>query len=459
MRLRRIWLVGTIACAVACFSASAALGAGFGVESFFAANCKVATCNKAANPAEEKKKAEEEGYAQAAGHPPYGITDFKLNRVEASPGLFVPAENLKYLRTDVAPGVSTNPQAVNKCSVADFTGIEVEPVKHIFTAPTCSETGAETTVIGENQVTTVLEVSPGVFADVPLAGKVYNLEQPNGLSSYFGVALQVGAGLFVHTFIEGHVEWASDYHDLFEIKNIPPGLLESRLTFFGNIAPGGFLTNSSNCAGPGPLTTTSWFGESEGGVSAASSYPAPIGIEGCLVTGPLAVPYAPTFSMKPETVQSDVPTGVTAELTLPHNPNPAELDSSQLKTGSVTLPEGMTLNPSAAPAQARIHSHVAGMGCPAASVIGSDTLDVPGLPAGSLQGNLYLGGPESGPITGPPYKVYLDAESTTYGISVRLEGKVVPNEATGRVTATFSENPEQPFSKLVLNFKGTSLAP
>src|SRR4029077_3534319 len=112
------------------------------------------------------------------------------------------------------------------------------------------------------------------FADVPLSGKVYNLEQPTGMSSYFGVALQVGAGLFVHTFIEGHVEWASDYHDLFEIHNIPPGLLESRLVFFGNNGPlgmGAFLSNPSNCAGPGPATTTGWSGESVEGAKASSS--------------------------------------------------------------------------------------------------------------------------------------------------------------------------------------------
>ncbi|HTA15322.1 MAG TPA: hypothetical protein VK781_10755 [Solirubrobacteraceae bacterium] len=467
MTLRtRIWLLGTVACAVVGLSAPVAAQGAFGVESFFAANCKVATCNKAPTPAEEKKKAEEEGYSQAAGHPPFGITDFKLNRVEAQPGLFVPQENLKSLRIDVAPGVSTNPEAVAKCTVADFTGTEVEPVKHIFTEPKCAESGAETTVIGENKVTTVLEVAAGVFADVPLSGKVYNLVQPDGLSSYFGVALQVGAGLFVHTFIEGHVEWASDYHDLFEIKNIPPGLLESRLAFFGNIGVGGFLSNPSNCAGTGPQTTTGWRGESYEGSTATSAYTTPIGTENCSGPPPFLAPFAPTFSLTPATKQSDQPDGITTELTLPHDPNPASLDSSQLKTASVELPEGMTLNPSAAqgleactPAQARIHSTVPGTACPTKSEIGSVTLDVPGLPAGSLEGKLYLGGPESGPITGPPYTMYIDAESSRYGISVRLKGDVVPNETTGRVTASFSENPEQPFSNLILHFKSGALAP
>jgi hypothetical protein len=472
-------------------SAPAAQGA-FGVESFFAANCKVSTCAKAASPAEELAKAETEGYSQASGHPPFGVTDFKLNRhqVQAVPfPAFAPEGNLKNLRIDVAPGVSTNPEAVAKCSLANFTGtaIEVAPGVHAFPAPKCPESGAENTVIGENIVKTVIVIPPGApfegdFADVELTGKVYNLEQPNGFSSYFGVALNAapllkGAPLYFHTFIEGHVEWGAepngtgkaDYHDLFEIKNITPGLLESRLIFKGNegkIGMGGFISNPSNCAGPGPQTTTGWSGESYEAATASSSYTTPIGLEGCLATGPLAVPFAPTFSLTPETKQSDQPDGISTELVLPHDPNPANLDSSQLRTASVVLPEGMTLNPSAAqgleactPAQARIHSTTAGVACPEKSEIATVILNVPGLPPGSLTGRLHLGGPEVGPITGPPFTVYLDAESSHYGISTRLEGKVVPNEATGRVTATFAENPEQPFSDLIMHFKGGALAP
>ena len=463
----RVSLLALLAGAALAVSASPVLAAPeFGVESFYAANCKVPTCNKAATPEKEKEQAEAEVYTQAAGHPPFGVTDFKLNRVEAAPGLFVPVKNLKSLRIDVAPGVSTNPEAVTKCSVANFTSTEVEPVKHIFLAPNCVETGAENSVIGENKVTTVLEVAPGVFADVPLSGKVYNLEQPTGLSSYFGVALQVGAGLFVHTFIEGHVEWVSDYHDVFEINNIPPGLLESRLIFNGNIGTGGFLSNPSECAGPGAPTTTGWHGESVEGATASSAYTVPIGTEGCDGLPPFALaPFAPTFLLTPETTQSDQPDGVTTELVLPHDPNPANLDSAQLKTASVVLPEGMTLSPSAAhgleactPAQIGIHTR-APVACPTGSKVAEATLNVPGLPPGSLLGNVYLGGPSSGPITGPPYTVYLDAESTRYGISVRLQGEVVPNETTGQLTVTFSENPQQPFSDLIMKFTPGALAP
>ncbi len=121
----------------------------------------------------------------------------------------------------------------------------------------------------------------------------------------------------------------------------------------------------------------------------------------------------------------------------------------------------MTLNPSAAHGleactekQSRIHTSELGFGCPGGSKIGTVALNVPGLPEGSLKGNIYLGGPASGPITAPPYTMYVDAESERYGIAVRLKGLVTPNETTGRLTTTFSENPEQPFSNLTLTLHG-----
>jgi hypothetical protein len=178
------------------------------------------------------------------------------------------------------------------------------------------------------------------------------------------------------------------------------------------------------------------------------------------------VPFEPSFSLTPETTQSEQPDGIATSLTVPHDSS-VEPDSSELRTATVTLPEGMTLNPPGAfgleactPAQARIHSSVAGVACPPSSKIGTATLNIPDLPPGAFEeGSLYLGGPESGPITDPPYTMYVDVESPSYGISVRLQGEVSPDKTTGRLTATFDDNPEQPFSDIVLHFRGGALAP
>jgi hypothetical protein len=474
----RISLLALLTGAIVAVSASAAQAA-LSVESLFAGNCKVEVpCTAASTEANHS-----ELFTQAAGHPPAGVTDFtiKSHVIQTVPFTAeAPEGNVKNVRTDVGPGESTNPEAVTKCSVTNFTGTELEPAPglHAFTAPNCPESE-----IGMNRVKVVFEVATGVFKDFELEGKMYNLEQPEGLASYFGIALNLepvlGVPLYAHTFLEGHIEWGQepqgtekgDYHDVYEIKNVAPGLIRSRIIFKGNIGTGGFLTLPSSCTGTGPQTTTTLHVESYEGESKSIGYSGPVGTEGCNGALPFAtVPFAPEFALTPEKTQSDQPDGATTSLALPHDPSPTGIDSSQLKTASVTLPEGMTLNPSAAnglaactSAQARIHSSTFGVACPEASKIGTVALNVPDLPAGSLTGNIYLGGPltgpENGPITGPPYTMYVNAESKRYGVDVRLKGSVTPNETTGRLTATFTENPEQPFTNIALHFNGGATAP
>lgn len=483
----RISLVALLVSASVAVAAPAAQA--FSIESFFAANCKNATCTD-----KSTKENPSEFYTQAGGHPVGGITDFKIKShvIQTSPEVAeAPEVNVKTVRTNVAPGVSTNPEAVKQCSIANFTGSPVEPVPgiHAFTAPAPACTESE---IGSNIVHVVFEVAKGVYKNYVLKGTMYNLEQPptQGLSSYFGIALSLepvlGVPLYVHTFLEGHIEWGSeppnsakvesrgtgkaDYHDYYIIKEITPGLIESRVIFngtAGNTGLGGFVTNPSVCSGTGEQTTTGLQVETYEGESASIGFSGALGTEGCNGASPFSpVPFAPTFALNAETKQSDQPDGITTELSLPHNPGPEEIDSSQLKTASFTLPEGMTLNPSGAnglqscsPSQARIGSSTFGVACPEASKIGSVTLNVPDLPNGSLAGSVYLGGPETGSITGPPYTVYINAESTKYDVDVRLKGTVTPNETTGRLTATFTENPEQPFTNIALHFKGGATAP
>jgi hypothetical protein len=478
--------------AVAAQGAQAAVG----IEKFVATNCKAEfpECgeepgpNTAFGPTKipkepSKAEAEAQGFTQAAGHVPFGITDFKLTTVTTGvplPATEVPTGIVNHIRTDVAPGLATSPAAVPQCSTTEF-GAEALPGSGLFKAPEC----AGNTLIGVNEVTVYAGTSAG---DVPISGNVYNLVQREGLASEFGVALKLPKPLteaelfaifkgtnkpaeeaqyYAHTLIEGNVEWGQeskgtnqgDYHDYFEIEvstSLP--LIRSRLSFTGTSGNGAFITNATSC--PGHNTTRLAATDTES-TTATREFTTPIGLSGCG-----NVPFLPTFALTPGTTQQDEPDGFTTEVGIPRHPGAGEIDSAQLKTATITLPEGMTLNPSAAaklaactPAQARIHSSVKGTACPADSEIGTVDLEVPTLPPGSLSGKIYLGGPESGPITGPPYIVYLDAESERYGVSVRIKGETIPNEATGRVTTVFSENPEQPFTNAALHFKGGDLAP
>lgn len=484
MTLRtRFWLLGMLVAVVAAMSVGVAAPAAFGafeVETFVAANCKPEheTCVEVQPPPAPGysfpkeptlTEAKEGGYTQAAGHPRVGITAFKIKTTGTFPNE-VPTGVVTHVRTDVAPGVSTNPEAMGKCTMADFDHLEVSP--GFFLAPECKTTGAENSVIGKNKVVVAVEPSPGVIQDVPLEGTVYNIEQPNGLASLFGVALDLTPvghpGAFAHTLIEGHIEWAGDYHDYYEI-NVSPAipLIASRLELLGEIGStgkGGFITNPSVCAGPGPLTTNTLALESTAG-PATKTYTTPIAPEGCLgEAGFTAPPFEPGFAVAPETTKSDLPDGITTEVSLPHDPSPTGIDSSQLRNATIVLPEGMTLNPSAAqglaactPTQFGIKTRKP-VACPASSTVGTAQIVVPDLPT-PLVGNIYLGG---GPtIEKPPYKLYVDAESSAFGISTRLEGTVEPNPSTGRLTTTFVNNPEQPFTSVKLNFgvRGGELSP
>ena len=485
-------VIGAILALVA-VSAPAAQAA-FGIEAKFAANCKVSTCGEFGG----SPLIDSELYTQAAGHPLAGITAFKINTTGTYPNE-VPSGIVTHVRTDVGVGVATSPEAVAKCSFEQY-GAELTGTGFYFT-PACSSSSE----IGENKVLVYAGpngVEMGV-SDLPLEGEVYNLVQPEGRASDFGVALKLPKPLtehilsgtpyagtpyekeqyYAHTLIEGGVEWGSeskgtgkaDYHDYYEINvstTLP--LISSRLILDGTkgtTGKGGFITNPSSCSGVGPQTTTTFTVTPEGGPPAKAEYSGPLGTEGCKGESGLKIPpFGPEFKLSPETTQQDQPDGITTELIVPHAPGSSEsdIDTSQLRTASVTLPEGMTLNPSAAgevtsactPAQARIHSSTFGVACPSSSKIGTDTLEVPTLPAGSLTGNLYLGGPEGGgAIEKPPYTIYLNAESTRYGVDVRLQGTVTPNESTGQLTATFTENPEQPFSNAILKFNGGKFAP
>jgi hypothetical protein len=480
---------------------AAAEAAEFGVEKFVAINCseghescgsseiELAPTLKYSFPKEPKTPAESkaEGETQAGGHVPFGVTDFKVNTEGAFPNEAPAGGVVTHIRTDVAPGLATSPAAVKPCSLSEFNGKAGELAGTTFyQAPECPGES----LIGVNKVTVYAGpngVAPGV-SDLPLEGNVYNLVQKEGLASEFGVALKLPKPLtekilsetpykgtpfeklqyYAHTLIEGSVEWGKeekgtnqgDYHDYFEI-NVSPTLplITSRLVFKGTVGEGDFITNATSC--PGNNTTRLALTNKEGKTAPPKPYTTLVGLEGCNL-----VPFEPTFGVAAATTANDQPNGLTAEIGLTRFPKANEVDSSELKTAVVQLPAGMTLNESAAagltactPAQARIHSSTAGVACPASSQLGTVKLEVPQLPPGSLAGNIYLGGPESGPITGPPYIVYVDAESARYGVSVRLKGETIPNEATGQLTTIFSENPEQPFTKVILHFKEGALAP
>ncbi len=432
MRLKtRIWLGGTLVCACVALSAPVAFGASFGVteEHFEAGTCVTSACTYSSP--------HELFYTQAAGHPPVGITSFELN--SESKGLGdEPIGNVKNVRVNVPPGLAANPEALPKCAVVKFEKDECE----------------SDTEVGQDEATVFV-----LLANTTVTGQVYNLEQPAGVPLEFGIHLSVPGLANEHIFLVGHLSWSTNYHEYFEINDISKAmpLLKSKLIFDGT-AGTGFLTLPSECS---TSTSSHIRVESYTGEVSETNTHTPVGVEGCANTK-----FEPKIKLEPQTTQSDQPDGVTVRVEVPQSQSASEIDSPDLKNAVVTLPEGMTLNPAAANGLTACSDGQIGIkttnnvACPASSKVGTVTIETPDLPPGSLVGNVYLGEPESGePASGQEYRIFIDAESARYGVSVRLEGHVSANLRSGTLTATFAENPQLPFRELILRFEGGAKAP
>ena len=415
----------------------------FGLTKWEAGTCTAPGCT-AAKPSEF--------YTQAAGHPPFGITDFRLK----TEGSGAPEGHIEEARVDIPAGLSVDPLATPQCKLSELESSAGCPVDtKVGEVHLTAHVGAEIPLLG---------LKPGATIEPPLPGSeatVYNMEPPPGhpLEAAFKVSI---FETIVH--IVGGIDTTGDYHEYFTIKEIPknPELIESRLIFEGTaLGPGGtlpFITMPSTCLGPQTsyVTVRSYEGQQD-----SEAFTTPVGASGCN-----EIPFKPTIKVTPSEPKSDAPDGVAIKVEVPQNADPAGLDSSMLKDARVALPEGMTLNPAAAGGLQACTDQQFGKGttgkveCPTTSQVGTTTIETPDLPPGSLTGGVYVGQPTStDPQSGNEYRILIEAEAAAFGVSVRLEGHVFANPATGRLTTAVLENPQVPFSDFTVNLTAGSRTP
>jgi hypothetical protein len=195
----------------------------------------------------------------------------------------------------------------------------------------------------------------------------------------------------------------------------------------------------------------------------------PVGNDGCN-----QVPFEPTISAKPTTDLADSPSGLEFDLHFPQKKaeeNPDGLAQADLKDATVTLPQGLTVNPSSANGLAACsESQVGFLGpngdggyrftpkaaeCPDASKLGTVEIDTSILES-PLPGAVYLAQQSANPF-GSLLALYLTVDDPKTGIVVKLPGRVSPDPGTGQLTATFAENPQLPFEDLKVSFFGGAL--
>jgi hypothetical protein len=202
-----------------------------------------------------------------------------------------------------------------------------------------------------------------------------------------------------------------------------------------------FISAPGQCGEP--LTTTvhvdSWQ-EPERTVSAGTAQPAPTGCE--------QLSFAPTLTVTPDTTKPDSPAGYEVALELPRSPDPLGLETPPLSSLAVTLPAGVSLSPAgAAGLGVCSHGQFDAGSCPAAASVGSVSVSSPAL-AAPLPGKVYLATPQPD----VPWGIFLVAGNEA--ITVRLDGRLELDPATGQVTIVFGSLPELPLSEVKVSFPG-----
>ena len=407
-------------------------------------------------------------FERAAAHPNWGFTQFIVAHETTElpdplPPLEEPTAELKTVRVDLPVGLSVNPGATERCPLTTFEA----------SASGCPP-GSQ---VGESAVTASLAGVPAPPTPPVSQVPVYNLVPDPGEPALFGLELAEN-----EVFLKADVAWDEDYHEGFtiavpqaaDLEPLIEGLiLKNRLFFDGRSGDGTFITTPSTCLGeafPGPsghaystwLLAGSYEEAAEPGYDFAADAPPPLESPIPPETSPKecdTIPYDPSIAVDPQTTATNSPAGAGVEIEVPHILGEDEQDSSNTRSSTVTLPERMGINPSAANGLEICTDGQFGKGakapiaCPPASRIGTAVIESPPLPEGDLEGPVFVGQQLSrDPTSGNEYRIFIAAESERYGISVRLIGNVKANPVTGQLATTIADTPQVPFTAFRLDF-------
>ena len=188
-------------------------------------------------------------------------------------------------------------------------------------------------------------------------------------------------------------------------------------------------------------------------------------VEGCE-----NVPFEPELQTAATAHDVSSPTGLRATLKAP-NPgfeSPDATSESDIKAVKVSLPEGMTINPSQAEGlgvcsvgqyeSLELSFHPDGSkGCPADSKIGTVEVKTPVLEE-TIPGEVFVAKPYENPF-GSLLALYVVLEEPQRGILVKVAGKVDTDPRTGQITTTFENLPQLPFSSFELKLREGARAP
>jgi hypothetical protein len=447
-------------------------------------------------------------FTQAGGHPYEISTEIDVNSHPDPEFLNEerPDADTKDIITELPPGLFGNPAGIPQCTEAELAG--TIPPFFILPIPECPITSQVGTI---EVLTDIYNVAPQSWVF-----PVYNMVPPSDAPAAFG--FNVGG---VPITLSGNVRNGGDFGVTVISSNIPTTLpLDGiKLTFWGVPAdsshdaqrcdwggfglsdpenpreatclverqgtpwgpnadpmpPRAFLTTPVACTAPGvglktQLKVDSWLNP---GVYAERTlfshlppeFPAPPSEWGAQegITGCDLVPFNPSVTVEPSNHQADTPAGLNIDFKLPQEGllNPGGIATSEVEKTVVTLPEGVSISPSAAQGLGACSLGQIGLGsgtapsCPDSSKLGTIEIDTPLLEA-PLRGSIYLARQNENPFNSL-VAIYLVARGN--GVTLKLAGKIELDPQTGRVVTTVENSPQLPFEELKVDFNGGPRAP
>ncbi len=398
-----------------------------------------------------------EAATQAGSHPYEASTEFDVATFE-EPGFCLPICELpegggfKDVVVKLPAGLVGNPRAVGACPNADI----ITPPFVFAVPPAC-----RTAVIG----TTTLRGNADLL---PLEAVVYNLEPGPNAPARFGFRALTSAIV-----LRASIRTGSDYGTTVSILNTNQALpvTGTELRFWG--VPGDpnhnavregsfeapvrpFLSNPTSCTGPvlTRLRLNSWQEPNSYHEASFLSHNAakePVGIDGCE-----KVPFDATLGTHVDPGKADSPAALRVKLRVPQNEAPEGLATSPLRKAVITLPQGVSVNSSAASglegcseAQFGLHANEPAH-CPDASKVGTAKIATPLLEE-PLQGSLYLAEQNANPF-GSLLAGYVVAEG--HGVILKQAARFDLDPNSGQITASFENFPQLPLSEVELGFFG-----
>jgi hypothetical protein len=196
------------------------------------------------------------------------------------------------------------------------------------------------------------------------------------------------------------------------------------------------------------------------------------------ITGCDELSFDPSIGVAAETADASSPTGLIVNVHVPQevSEGASGLASSDVRSVTVSLPEGVTVNPAAAgglqacsEGQIGFEGENQGMElfsaglpspfCPEASKVATAKIKSPLLPAGQfVEGSVYVATQNANPF-GSLIAMYIVAEDPISGVLVKLPLNVSLNGETGQLTTTLENSPQLPFEEAEFHFFGGPRAP